>query len=81
MSSPSYKVSSKTISIDNLNKLFLTPLNELTKGESFNNDINGEIYPSGGIITEFKLNSDLSIYELLENITKYLKSIIEFLNK
>lgn len=76
MSETSYKISTTNLSIE---KLFTSPLKEFSNGKSFNYDIVGEINPSGGIYQEFAINSDLNIYELLDNLSNYLNQILNYL--
>lgn len=61
-------------------KLFTSPLKDVSGDGSFNYDYIGEINVSGGITQEFAMNSDLSIYQLLENLSNYTKQILEYLN-
>ena len=80
MNESNHKISSSSVSIDTLSssiekmvtssteKLFTTPLKDVSGCDPFNYDIIGEINQNGGIYREFFMNSDLSIYQLLENM-------------
>lgn len=77
MTETSYKISTTNLFIE---KLFTSPLKELSNGKSFNYDYIGEINQAGGIYQSFELNSDLNIYELLNNLSNYLNQILKYLN-
>lgn len=72
----SHLIETTTINTDNINNPFVTPIN---KFREFNYDTTCRLEHEGEEYV-FPMNSDMTVLELVENISKHLNTILTLLN-